>query len=59
MTLGTWIGPEDVNPGYLMRDLHKLPKSGDKSMWRHTQDYWAEKDEFAAIDLDDNVFAYC
>ena len=38
------------------RDL--WPKRGDKPEWRHTQDYWAEKDEIAAIDLDDPVFAY-
>jgi cation diffusion facilitator CzcD-associated flavoprotein CzcO len=53
-----WIDPENFNPGYLMRDMHLLPKRGDKVEWQHTQDYWAEKDEFPAIDLDDPVFAY-
>jgi cation diffusion facilitator CzcD-associated flavoprotein CzcO len=53
-----WIDPKNFNPGYLMRDMHLLPKRGDKVEWQHTQDYWAEKDEFPAIDLDDPVFAY-
>jgi cation diffusion facilitator CzcD-associated flavoprotein CzcO len=58
MTLGPWIDPENFNPGYLMRGMHLLPKSGDKPEWRHTQDYWAEKDDLPAIDLDDPAFDY-
>ena len=53
MPLLPWIDPENFNPGYLMRGMHLLPKRGDKPEWQHTQDYWAEKDEFPAIDLDD------
>ena len=52
MPLLPWIDPENFNPGYLMRGMHLLPKRGDKPEWQHTQDYWAEKDEFPAIDLD-------
>lgn len=58
MPLHTWIDPENFNPGYLMRDMHLLPKRGDKPEWQHSQDYWAEKDEFPAIDLDDPAFVY-
>ena len=58
MPLGSWVDPENFNPGYLMRDMHKLPQSGTKSEWRHTQDYWSEKDAFAAIDFDDPVFVH-
>src|SRR5262249_46963314 len=58
MPLGTWIDPEDFNPGYLMRGMHLLPQRGDKREWRHTQDYWAEKDEIPAIDLDGAEFVY-
>ncbi len=57
-TLLPWIDPENFNPGYLMRGMHLLPKRGDKPEWQHTQDYWAEKDEFPAIDLDDRAFVY-
>ena len=58
MPIGPWIDPEDFNPSYLMRDLHLLPKAGDKPEWRHTQDYWSEKDAIPAIDLDDAAFVY-
>jgi cation diffusion facilitator CzcD-associated flavoprotein CzcO len=58
MPLLPWIDPENFNPGYLMRGLHLLPKRGDKPQWQHSQDYWTEKDEFPAIDLDDGALAY-
>jgi cation diffusion facilitator CzcD-associated flavoprotein CzcO len=58
MPLLPWIDPEDFNPGYLMRGMHLLPKRGDKPEWQHTQDYWAEKDQFPAIDLDDGMLVY-
>ena len=56
MPLLPWIDPENFNPGYLMRGMHLLPKRGDKPEWMHNQDYWAEKDEIPAIDLDDGAF---
>jgi cation diffusion facilitator CzcD-associated flavoprotein CzcO len=58
MPLLSWIDPENFNPGYLMRSMHLLPKRGDKPEWQHTQDYWAEKSEIPAIDLDDAAFHY-
>ena len=58
MSLLSWIDPNNFNPGYLMRAMHLLPKRGDKPEWQHTQDYWREKDEFPAIDLDDPAFVY-
>jgi cation diffusion facilitator CzcD-associated flavoprotein CzcO len=58
MKLGSWIDEENFNPGYMLRGMHLLPKSGNKAEWQHTQDYWAEKDEFPAIDLDDKTFVY-
>ena len=58
MPLLPWIDPENFNPGYLMRGMHLLPRRGDKPEWQHTQDYWAEKDEFPAIDLDGSEFVY-
>jgi cation diffusion facilitator CzcD-associated flavoprotein CzcO len=56
MALLPWIDPENFNPGYLMRAMHLLPKRGAKKEWQHTQDYWREKDEFPAIDLDGPEF---
>jgi cation diffusion facilitator CzcD-associated flavoprotein CzcO len=53
-----WIDEENFNPGYMLRGMHLLPKRGDKPEWQHTQDYWTEKDEFPAADLDDPLFVY-
>ena len=58
MQLGPWIDPEDFNPGYMMRGVHLMPKAGDKPEWRHTQDYWSEKDVLPVLDLEDPVFQY-
>src|SRR6516164_8264009 len=58
MPLLPWIDTENFNPGYMLRGMHLLPRRGENSEWQHTQDYWAEKDEFPAIDLDDEVFVY-
>jgi cation diffusion facilitator CzcD-associated flavoprotein CzcO len=58
MPLGPWVDPENFNPGYLTRSLHLMPKSGPTPEWRHTQNYWSEKDEFPQIDLDDPLFVY-
>ena len=58
MPLLPWIDPENFNPGYMMRSMHLLPKRGDKPEWQHTQDYWTEKDQFPAADLDDGCFVY-
>src|SRR3954452_5983070 len=58
MPLLPWIDPENFNPNYLMRDMHLLPKRGDKPDWQHSQDYWAEKDQIPSIDLDDPAFVY-
>ena len=58
MALLPWIDEENFNPGYLMRGMHLLPKRGDKPEWQHSQDYWAEKDQIPAIDLDDAAFVY-
>jgi cation diffusion facilitator CzcD-associated flavoprotein CzcO len=53
-----WMDPENFNPGYLMRSMHLMPKRGDRHEWQHTQDYWVEKDELPAIDLDGPEFVY-
>lgn len=58
MPLLPWMDPENFNPGYLMRSMHLLPKRGDKPEWQHTQDYWREKGEIPAIDLDGKEFRY-
>jgi len=58
MPLLSWIDPENFNPGYIMRNMHILPKRGDKPEWQHSQDYWTEKDEIPATNLDDAAFVF-
>jgi hypothetical protein len=58
MPLLPWIEEDNFNPGYLARDIHKMPRRGDKPEWRHNQDYWIEKDEIPAINLDGAEFVY-
>lgn len=58
MPLLPWIEPDNFNPGYLMRGMHLLPKRGDKPEWMHNQDYWAERTEIPAIDIDGPEFRY-
>jgi cation diffusion facilitator CzcD-associated flavoprotein CzcO len=54
----SWMDEDDFNPNYLKRAEDILPKRGTTPEWQHTQDYWREKDEFPAIDLNDDVFVY-
>jgi cation diffusion facilitator CzcD-associated flavoprotein CzcO len=58
MALLPWMDPDNFNPGYLQRSMHLLPRRGDKPEWQHTQDYWLEKDQIPAIDLDAAEFRY-
>lgn len=58
MPLLPFIADDNFNPGYLQRALPIMPKRGDKPEWMHNQDYWAEKDEIPATNLDDAAFAY-
>ncbi|MBX9700206.1 MAG: NAD(P)/FAD-dependent oxidoreductase [Acetobacteraceae bacterium] len=58
MPLLDWIDADNFNPGYMMRGMHLLPRRGTKPEWMHNQDYWAEKDEIPAIDLNDAAFHY-
>ncbi len=58
MPLLDWIDSDNFNPGYMMRGMHLLPRRGDKPEWMHNQDYWSEKDEIPATNLDDAAFIY-
>ena len=58
MPLSDWIESDNFNPGYLMRGLKLMPRRGDKPEWRHNQDYWAEREQIPAIDLDGSEFLY-
>lgn len=53
-----WMDPANFNPNYLLRSMHLLPKRGPKAEWQHSQDYWREKEDIPAIDLDGAEFVY-
>jgi cation diffusion facilitator CzcD-associated flavoprotein CzcO len=58
MPLSPWVDAEDFNPGYVLRGVGLLPKQGDRMPWRHTQDYWSDKDELPVADLEDGTLIY-
>ncbi len=58
MEILPWLDDKNFNPGYMMRSMHLMPKSGNKPEWQHNQDYWAEKDEIPKIDLEGTEFVY-
>ncbi len=58
MPLSPWVDVENFNPGYVMRGVDLLPRQGDRMPWRHTQDYWSDKDDLPAADLEDGALVY-
>lgn len=53
-----FVDPDNFNAGYLMRNMHKMPKQGDRQPWIFSQDYYREKDEIPAAALDDGTLTY-
>ena len=58
MPIESWVTTDNFNPGYIARGGHLLPKAGPKPEWRHSHDYWMDKDVIPAIDLEDGFFRY-
>lgn len=58
MEILPWISEDEFNPNYLMRDLDQLPSRGSKPEWRHNQDYWVERNQIPATDLNAAEFVY-
>ncbi|HET9691240.1 MAG TPA: NAD(P)/FAD-dependent oxidoreductase [Acidimicrobiales bacterium] len=55
MALGPWVDPEEFNPGYLTRSMHRMPRQGDRDPWRLEHEYIVERDALPAADLDDGL----
>jgi cation diffusion facilitator CzcD-associated flavoprotein CzcO len=53
-----WITEDNFNAGYLLRGMHLLPKQGTHLPWRHTQDYYFDKDDIPTADLEDGTLVY-
>ncbi len=58
MSARPFIEEENFNAGYVMRGVHLMPKQGDRPPWIFSQDYYTEKDEIPAADLEDGTLAY-
>jgi cation diffusion facilitator CzcD-associated flavoprotein CzcO len=58
MALRPWIEPDNFNPGYLMRGMHRLPQQGTHAPWLHEQDYATDKIELPRADLHDGSLHY-
>jgi monooxygenase len=56
--LRPWVEPDNFNPGYLTRSLHKMPKQGTEVPWRLEHDYSLEKQLLPDADLDDGTLEY-
>ncbi len=58
MSRNRWIDAEEFNPGYIERAHHRMPKSGDYEPWRFSPDYYTEKDQMPAFDLNEDALVY-
>ncbi|MFT6557628.1 flavin-containing monooxygenase [Sneathiella sp.] len=53
-----FVDEENFNAGYLMRNMHLMPKQGNRQPWIFSQDYYREKDEIPEADLEDGTLIY-
>jgi monooxygenase len=56
--LRDWVEPDNFNPGYLTRSMHKMPRQGPDAPLRLEHDYLVESASLPAADLDDGTLAY-
>lgn len=50
-----WADPENFNPGYITRSMHRMFKQGDREPWTHLHEYVQERDTLPAAGLDDGL----
>ena len=58
MPLHPWVDTDDMNAGYLLRGLDRLPRRGGKPEWQHSQDYLYEREVLPSVDFSDPRFSY-
>ncbi len=59
MPLRPWTDPDDFNPGYLLRSIHKVPRQGDRMPWRGTDvGYHEETGILPAADFEDGTLSF-
>jgi cation diffusion facilitator CzcD-associated flavoprotein CzcO len=59
MPLRPWTDPDDFNPGYLLRSIHRVPRQGDRMPWRGTDvGYFDEREILPAADFGDGTLTF-
>ena len=58
MDMLPWIDDDEFNPGYLQRKKHLMLKRGTHTPWTYNPDYFTEKDELPAVDLNEDALLY-
>ena len=53
-----FVSEEDFNPGYMIRGRELMAKQGTHIPWTASNDYYVERDELPAIDLDEAALRY-
>ncbi len=53
-----FVPEEEFNPGYMIRGRDLMAKQGTHAPWTASNDYYVERDEFPAIDLDEPALRY-
>ncbi len=53
-----WVSEDNFNAGYLVRGMHLLPRQGTHLPWRHTQDYYFDREDIPGADLEDGTLVY-
>ena len=53
-----FVPEEEFNPGYMIRGRDLMAKQGTHAPWTVSNDYYIERDEFPAIDLDEPALRY-
>jgi cation diffusion facilitator CzcD-associated flavoprotein CzcO len=58
MQLLPWTDLQDMNAGYVLRGVDRMPKRGSKPEWQHSQDYLYESEVLPNVDFSDEIFVY-
>jgi cation diffusion facilitator CzcD-associated flavoprotein CzcO len=58
MELRPFVPEEEFNPGYMIRGRELMVRQGTQAPWTASNDYYRERDEFPAIDLDEPALRY-
>ena len=58
MPLKPWVDSDNFNSGYLQRGMHLMPQQGTADPWKLEPDYWVEREQLPAAQLDDGALVF-